>query len=297
MSHILNLRRPIVCAPMGGVAGGRLATAVSRAGGLGMIGMGSAGSRDALTRELALVPDGTPIGIGLVDWVMRRSPDLLETALDARPELLAVSFGDELDWIERAHDLGIKTAVQVHDRTSALTAHDAGADLIVARGLEGGGHGRPVQARDELLTEVLGVTDRPVLAAGAIATAHDVAEALNNGAAGVWVGTAFSACTEALSSPGHRRALIAASGGNTTLTSTFDWAGGFTWPTDIPERVIANEFLARWDARGDRAAAAQALADAVAADDESLICVNAGLGVGSLTAELSAAEVVASLSP
>ena len=244
-----DIRYPIVCAPMGGVAGGRLAAAVSKAGGLGMIGMGSAGSSEALQRELALVPQGIAIGIGLVDWVMRRSPDLLETAISAKPALLAVSFGEDFDWIDRAHDAGIRTAVQVHDIASAAHAHEAGADLLVARGLEGGGHGRPVRHRDQLLAEVLEATDRPVLAAGAIATAHDVEAALALGAAGVWVGTAFSACTEALSTPGHRRALFAASGEQTTLTSTFDWAGGYPWPAGIPERVISNRFLAALGSR------------------------------------------------
>lgn len=292
-----GIRYPVVCAPMGGVAGGRLATAVSIAGGLGMIGMGSAGSSAALERECRLVPPGTQIGVGLVDWAMRRSPDLLETALAAKPALLAVSFGDQFDWIERAHDAGIRTAVQVHDEASAAAAHHAGADILVARGLEGGGHGRPIHARDELLESVLQATDRPVLAAGAISTAQDVKAALELGAAGVWIGTAFSACTEALSSPGHRRALFAASAEQTTLTSTFDWAGGYPWPADIPERVISNEFLARWDAADDRKSATEALAQAVAADDESQICVNAGFGVGQLTAELSAAEVLAQLIP
>ncbi|CAM3568062.1 nitronate monooxygenase [Smaragdicoccus niigatensis] len=296
MESLLGLKHPVVCAPMGGVAGGQLATAVSQAGGLGMIGMGSAGSSSALRRELDLVRAATEIGIGLVDWVVRRSPDLLETALAARPKLLAVSFGDSFNWIEQAHAAGIPVAVQVHDAASAKQAHNSGADILVARGLEGGGHGRPVHQRDSVLRQTLSATDRPVLAAGAIATAADVERALDAGAAGVWVGTAFSTCAEALSTAGHRRALFAATGADTVLTSTFDWAAGFAWPSDIPERVIANDFVAQCNTgSGDRSEAAAALRRAIAADDESRICVNAGTGVGHLTEVKSAAQVLVEL--
>ncbi|MDF2584538.1 MAG: 2-nitropropane dioxygenase, partial [Mycobacterium sp.] len=104
----MGLKIPVLNAPMGGAAGGRLAAAVSRAGGLGMIGMGSAATPDALRRELTeLVDLDGPFGIGLVHWVMSEQPDLLEVALSARPALLSVSFGDEWTWVQEAHDAGV----------------------------------------------------------------------------------------------------------------------------------------------------------------------------------------------
>src|SRR6202011_5888951 len=90
-SRRMGLRVPIVNAPMGGVAGGRLAAAVTAAGGLGMVGMGTAGSTSALHAELPHVR-GT-FGIGLLDWVISQDPDLLDAALAARPVLCSVSFG------------------------------------------------------------------------------------------------------------------------------------------------------------------------------------------------------------
>lgn len=264
---LLGVRLPIVCAPMGGVAGGALASAVSAAGGLGMVGMGSAGSPKLLRHELGLVPAGIRVGIGTVDWVVRRQPGLLDEALAARPVLVSVSFGTELDWVRRAHDAGIAVAVQVHDAASAAAAQAADADVLVARGLEGGGHGRPVLSRVELLPVVLAETDRPVLAAGAIATPADVREAVAAGAQGVWVGTAFAACVEALSPPAAREAMIAAGAGDTLLTSEFDVAAGYPWPPDVPERVLARQ----------------------------PVSVNAGLGVGHLTEQRPAADVVAAL--
>ena len=297
---MFGLRAPIVNAPMGGVAGGRLAAAVSQAGGLGMIGMGSGGTRERLQAELTYVPSGTRVGIGLVDWVAAHRPELLDLALAASPALLAVSFGEEFTWVERAHRHGVPTAVQVADLASASSALEAGADVLVARGLEGGGHGRPLHDRDELLRAIVELTARPVLAAGAIATAADVEHVLELGASGAWVGTAFAATTESLSTPGERRALFAAAGDDTTLTSSFDRAAGHAWPPDIPERVIANAFTNRWHQDGpglDVEAAAEELARGVADDDPQWRPVNAGLGVGRLRREQSAAQVLRDLVP
>jgi len=104
-SRALGLEAPIVNAPMGGVAGGGLAAAVSRAGGLGMIGMGSTGSAALLAEELRNLSElGRPFGIGLVDWVITKEPALLEAAIAAKPALLSVSFGDNWSWVQRAHD-------------------------------------------------------------------------------------------------------------------------------------------------------------------------------------------------
>lgn len=137
-SRQLGLGIPIVNAPMGGVAGGRLAAAVTAAGGLGTIGMGSSGTVGALHSELALLGDVRPFGVGVVDWVVRRDPALLDAALAARPALLSVSFGHDLSWVRRAHDAGILAAVQVADSEEARRAEIAGVDVIVARGAEGG---------------------------------------------------------------------------------------------------------------------------------------------------------------
>ncbi|GAA3649926.1 NAD(P)H-dependent flavin oxidoreductase [Microbacterium marinilacus] len=293
-------RIPVLNAPMGGVAGGALASAVSRAGGLGMIGMGSSGSTTSLRRQLAAVTDGVEVGIGLVDWVVQRDPEMLETALDASPLLLSVSFGETYEWIGRAHERGVPAVAQVSDAPTAERALAAGADALVARGSEGGGHGRPLHDRDTLLDALLALTDRPVFAAGAIATAEDVRRVLGRGARAAWVGTAFTACHEALSSPGSRRALLAAGPEDTVLTSAFDQASGYGWPSDIPERVIANDATRRWGAAlddGDVDVAGRELRAATEADDPSGMSVNAGLGVGELRAERSAAEVVAALDP
>ena len=265
-SEAMGISVPIVNAPMGGAAGGRLAAAVSRAGGLGMIGMGSAASADVLRRELAVLGDlDLPFGVGLVHWVMQDYSELFDVALDARPALLSVSFGDDWNWVRRAHDAGVTVATQIADPAAARRAVDAGVDVLVARGAEGGGHGEPAMGTLPLLTEVLDAVDVPVLAAGGISSARGLAAVLAAGAAGAWLGTVFSVCREALT-PGQARAeLLDAAGDATELTSEFDIAAGYRWPASIPERVL----------RGSP--------------------VNAGQGVGVVGQSVGAAELVTSL--
>jgi nitronate monooxygenase len=143
-SRAMRLGAPILNAPMGGVAGGRLASAVSEAGGLGMIGVGSAGSVELLEREVANPQSaGLPFGIGLLDWALALEPQLLDAAIAASPVLISVSFGDTWRWAERVREAGIVTAAQVSCVETARSAADAGIDVLVARGAEGGGHGEP----------------------------------------------------------------------------------------------------------------------------------------------------------
>jgi nitronate monooxygenase len=241
-SRAMDLAVPVVNAPMGGVAGGALAAAVSRAGGLGMIGVGSAGTVAALEAQIEYIADlDRPFGIGLVDVSMIVEPQLLRTAIAAQPALLAVSFADSWEWVQDVHAAGIVAATQIGDLDGALRAVEAGVDVIVARGAEGGGHGRPRIGTLPLLTEVLDAVSVPVLAAGGISSGRGLAAVLAAGASGAWLGTALAACTESLTSDVTRQALLAARDTDTELTRAFDITAGYQWPPDIPERVLRNK--------------------------------------------------------
>ncbi|MDT5319120.1 MAG: nitronate monooxygenase [Mycobacterium sp.] len=281
----MGLRVPIVNAPMGGVAGGRLAAAVTAAGGLGMVGMGTAGSTSSLRAELPHVT-GT-FGIGLVDWVIRKEPDLFDAAVAARPVLISVSFGTDLSWVSRVHDAGIATATQVYNSVEARRAQDAGIDLLVSRGSEGGGHGEATIGTLPLLDAVLEVVSVPVLAAGGIASGRSLAAVLAAGASGAWLGTCLSASLEALTSDAGRRALVAARETDTTSTRVFDIVRRLPWTERFPSRVLRNDFVARWsgheDALADDPDAPSELAAAIAADDRRTAPVDAGQGVGMVT--------------
>jgi nitronate monooxygenase len=294
-SRSFGLRVPIVNAPMGGVAGGRLAAAVTAAGGLGMVGMGSDGTRELLQAQLRHVRG--KFGIGLVDWVMRKQAGLLEDALAARPALFSVSFGTDWSWVAKAHDAGIATATQVYDGLFARRAVDAGVDVVVARGSEGGGHGEVKLGTLPLLDSVLDALDGaavPVLAGGGIASPRSLAAVLAAGASGAWVGTRLAACPEALTGDGSRRTLIAARSTDTAVTRVFDVAKGLPWPARFPSRVLANDFVARWTGNEDALdpPARDELAAATAADDRRIAPVDAGQGVGMIADDASVGEVI-----
>ena len=290
----MGLRAPIVNAPMGGVAGGRLAAAVTAAGGLGMVGMGSAGSTSSLHAELPHV-HGT-FGIGLVDWVIRKEPELLDAALAARPVLVSVSFGTDLSWVRRAHEAGIAAATQVYNSGEAQRAQDAGIDLLVARGSEGGGHGDATIGTLPLLDAVLDVVSVPVLAAGGIASPRSLAAVLAAGASGAWLGTVLSASPEALTTDASRRALVAARETDTASTRVFDIVRGLPWSKRFPSRVLRNDFVARWSGQEDALAkspdAQGELAAAIAADDRRTAPVDAGQGVGMVTGVAPVGQVI-----
>ena len=293
-SRRMGLRVPVLNAPMGGVAGGRLAAAVTAAGGLGMVGMGTAGSTASLHAELPYVR-GT-FGIGLVDWVIRREPELLDAALAAQPVLISVSFGTDLSWVDRAHDAGIAAATQVYNSAEAQRAQDAGIDLLVARGCEGGGHGDATIGTLPLLDAVLDVVSVPVLAAGGIASPRSLAAVLAAGASGAWLGTVLSACPEALTTDASRRALVAARETDTISTRVFDVVRGLPWSKRFPSRVLRNDFVVRWseheDALAEAPDAQDELAAAIAADDRRTAPVDAGQGVGLVTGVAPVSQVI-----
>jgi nitronate monooxygenase len=214
--------------------------------------------------------------------------------------LVSVSFGTDLSWVDRAHDVGIAAATQVYNSVEAKRAQDAGIDLLVARGSEGGGHGNATIGTLPLLDAVLDVVSVPVLAAGGIASPRSLAAVLAAGASGAWLGTVLSASPEALTTDASRRALVAARETDTTSTRVFDIVRGLPWSKRFPSRVLRNDFVARWsdheDALADHPDALDELAAAVTADDRRTAPVDAGQGVGMVTGVVPIAEVVERLS-
>jgi nitronate monooxygenase len=239
---------------------------------------------------------GIPFGVGLLSWAIEREPALLETAIEAAPALVSVSFGAPGPWIGRLQEAGIATATQVYDVATARDAADAGIDVIVARGSEGGGHGRNGVATLPLLQGILDNVDIPVLAAGGIGTSRGFAAVLAAGAAGAWLGTPFLACNESLLSTKARARVLAAGENDTTYTRVFDIARGNPWPAEYGERVLANRFSAEWAGMEDKLAgdegARRRLVEARGADDYDVAEINAGQGVGLVRQETSAKRVV-----
>ncbi|GIH94567.1 NAD(P)H-dependent flavin oxidoreductase [Planobispora siamensis] len=255
-TKMFNVRHPIALAPMGGSAGGALTAAVSRGGGLGLLGSGD-GDPDWLAREVPIVVEGTdrPWGIGFLAWAVDVA--VVERALEYNPRAVMLSFGDPGPFAERVRRAGAALIVQVTDLEEARRAVDAGADVIVAQGTEGGGHGaRHGRSTLPFVPVVVDlVAPVPVLAAGGIADGRGVAAALALGAAGALVGTRFQATAEALVAPSTTEAIIEGRGQDTERSSVLDIARGSRWPSKYTARTLGHPYLDRWRGRETELAA------------------------------------------
>jgi nitronate monooxygenase len=293
-----GLRYPIIGAPMAYVGRGRLARAVSQAGGLGMIGIGSTESVEFLAREVAIARETEQgrFGIGMHAWAMERRPDLLDAAIEANPFLISLSFGSPAPYVERLHQHGILLATQVNARAEAMQAAQAGVDLIVVQGTEAGGHVTGQVSTLPLLQAVLDAVQVPVLVAGGIASPRGMAAALAAGADGVWVGTCLLASPECENTEQARARIVQAQETDTILTRAFDVAQGLAWPPQYPGRALHNRFTEQWhshiDALPQASTARQQLAEAIAAKNYDLAYIYAGEAVGLVKREQPAADVI-----
>lgn len=247
LTSLLGIRHPILLAPMDGVADGRLAAAVSRAGGLGMIG-GGYGDEAWLVRAFDAVGDAR-VGVGFITWSLARRPHLLDLVLERRPPAVMLSFGEIEPHARRIKDAGALLICQVQTVAQARDAAAGGADVLVAQGAEAGGHGgaRGTMALVPAVADA--APDIPVAAAGGIADGRGLAAALMLGADGVLVGTRFYATQEAEGHAAAKARMVAASGDATIRSILFDIARRNVWPAPYTGRVLTNAFSDRWRGR------------------------------------------------
>jgi len=255
LTEMFGLTCPIVLGPMGGVAGGRLAAAVSNAGGLGMIG-GGYGDPAWLRTELSSMAELTtqPWGVGLITWAIDRR--VLDLALSYRPAAFLLSFGDPRPYAEPIKSAGCKLICQIQDVEQALLACEAGADIIVAEGTEAGGHSGARATLPLVPAVVDAVAPIPVVAAGGIADGRGLAASLVLAAHGALIGTRFYASTEAIGHPLAKERIVAARSDETVQTRVFDIVRGYAWPAIYPGRALHNRFLERWADRENELVAA-----------------------------------------
>jgi nitronate monooxygenase len=298
LCDLLGIDIPLLNAPMTPQAGGALARAVSEAGAFGMLGFDEDETEAEIAAQLAILTAAprANFGIGLAAWVLKRTPQLLDLAIAAKPRLVSISFGDPGPHAQRVHDAGILLGAQVQSRARAQQALDAGVDILVAQGTEAGGHTGAVGTLP-LLQLVLDMTDRPVLAAGGIATGRGFAAVVAAGAAGAWVGTPFLLATESRSTPQARERIVAADETQTVLTSLFDRLQNKPWPVEFRGRAIRNAFEDEWHGREDQLdeRARARFQAAKSARDLDVAHVYAGESVGMLHGERTAREIVRTL--
>ncbi|MBH62281.1 MAG: oxidoreductase [Alphaproteobacteria bacterium] len=244
LTEMLGITHPIISAPMATVSGGALASAVTVAGGLGLIG-GGYGDRDWIERELRAAGN-TRVGVGFITWRLAERPELLDLALDHSPAAIFLSFGDPASFAARAKSAGVPVICQVQTLAHARSAVAAGADIIVAQGTEAGGHGGARTTMTLVPAVVDAVAPVPVVAAGGISDGRGLAAALTLGAAGVLIGTRFFATSEALGHDNTKARLVSAGGDDTVRSSVFDIVRELPWPAAYKVRTVHNALAERW---------------------------------------------------
>jgi len=219
ITSLFNIDYPIVQAGMIWASGWRLASAVSNAGALGLIGSGSM-YPDVLREHIRKCKAATdkPFGVN----VPLLYPDIdkhIEIILEEKVPIVFTSAGNPKTWTGILKEKGVKVVHVVSSSKFARKAEDAGCDAVVAEGFEAGGHnGREETGSMVLIPAVAAAVKIPVLAAGGIATGRQMLAAMVMGAEGVQMGSRFVACEEASSHEAFKKLVVDAQEGDTVLT-------------------------------------------------------------------------------
>jgi NAD(P)H-dependent flavin oxidoreductase YrpB (nitropropane dioxygenase family) len=236
LSEEYGLSVPVVAAGMAFIARAPLAAAVSAAGGLGTIGA-SAMPPELLEAEIAAVRAVTdrPFAVNIIPRFA--GPELIAAAAAAGVPVVTF-FWDDPDpaWLETLHDAGTHVWFQVGSPAEAVAAVDAGADAVVAQGIEAGGHNRSVAGTMTLVPAVTDAVAVPVIAAGGVADGRGLAAVLALGADGALLGTRFIMSAEADAAAAYRERIAATrrattSSGSSSPTRPSGGCAPRSWPS------------------------------------------------------------------
>jgi enoyl-[acyl-carrier protein] reductase II len=234
ITDLFGIQYPIIQAGMIWASGWRLASAVSNAGGLGIIGAGSM-YPEVLKQHIQKCKAATdkPFGINLPLLY----PDIdkhVQTIIEEGIKIVFTSAGNPATWTQHLKQHDITVVHVVSSSKFALKAQQAGCDAVVAEGFEAGGHnGREETTTLVLIPAVTAAVTIPVIAAGGIATGRQMLAAMVLGAEGVQIGSRFVATPEASSHPQFKQAVIDAKEGDTYLSLK----------KLTPVRLLKNEFF------------------------------------------------------
>jgi nitronate monooxygenase len=239
LTRRLNCHYPIVSAGMGGPSRSALASAVSEAGGFGLLGMVRE-SPALIEDEIAEVKARTskPFGVNLIPFATdpKLLRDELAVCFNARVPAMCFFWKVYPRIIEQAKRAGCLVLYQVGTIDDAILAESVGADVVIVQGVEAGGHVRGNLPLSVLLPPVVDKLRVPVVASGGIVDGRGVAAALALGADGVHCGTVFLASHESFAHDYHKNRIIEARPGDTVHTDLF----AINWPPHSPVRVLKN---------------------------------------------------------
>ncbi|RQO30610.1 nitronate monooxygenase [Taibaiella sp. KBW10] len=233
ITQLFNINYPIIQAGMIWASGWRLASAVSNAGGLGLIGAGSM-YPEVLKEHLDKCKAATdrPFGVNLPLLY----PDIdqhIKHIIEAEVPIVFTSAGNPKTWTKTLKEAGIKVVHVVSSAKFALKSQDAGVDAVVAEGFEAGGHnGREETTTLCLIPSVRASIEIPLIAAGGIGTGRGMYAAMALGAEGVQIGSRFVCSEEASSHMAFKKAIMDAQEGDTQLSLK----------KHTPVRLLKNKF-------------------------------------------------------
>ncbi len=233
ITALFNIQYPIIQAGMIWASGWKLASAVSNAGGLGLLGSGS--MYPNVLREHIIkckLATNKPFGVN-VPLIYPSIEEHIQIILEEKVPIVFTSAGNPKTWTGKLKDAGIKVVHVVSSSQFAQKAEAAGCDAVVAEGFEAGGHnGREETTTFVLLPLVREAIKIPLIAAGGIATGRQMLSAMVLGADGVQVGTRFVCTPEASSHPDFKEKVIQVKEGDTMLSMK----------QTIPVRLLKNPF-------------------------------------------------------
>ncbi len=236
LTRMFGLTCPVVLAPMPGLADGRLAAAVARAGGLGLIGGGDC---DADWIDAQFRATGSEaVGCGFTTWRLAQAPEVLDQVLDRHPRAIFLSHGDPRPFAHRIAQANVRLVCQVQDLQGVALAVDAEADVIVAQGCAAAGHSG-FRTTLALLPEVADFLHREahdtlLLAAGGVTDSRGMAACIVMGADGVVMGTRLWASREGKMQEEQAGTVLHASGDDTIQIVEPD----ADWPEPMTRRVM-----------------------------------------------------------
>ena len=248
---LLDIEHPIALGGMGSATSPELVAAVSRAGGLGALGCHYQ-TPEQIRERTAVIRQGTNKPFGLNFLLFDAREDSLEMALELRPSVMQFAWArpdqNLKSYFERAQRAGCKVTYMAGTVDEAVRAAEAGADIIIAQGTEGGGHVGWMASMPLIPMIVDAVSPIPVLAAGGFADGRGLVAALALGAQGILLGTRFLATVESPLHPNFKQAIVDSDGHDTQLSEIPDLASGLVWPGAMT-RSRRNHFIERWAGR------------------------------------------------
>ena len=219
ITTLLGIEHPIIQGGMIWASQWQLVTAVSNAGGLGLLGSGSMSAEELRTQiRQCKAHTSKPFGVN-VPIMYANSAQTMEVIMEEGVSVVFTSAGNPALWTEKLHEKEIKVVHVVSSSKFALKAQAAGVDAVVAEGFEAGGHnGREETTTLVLVPEVCRKVTIPVIAAGGIATGSAMYATMALGAEGVQMGSRFIATEEASVHPLFKQEVLKAKEGDTVLT-------------------------------------------------------------------------------